>query len=195
MVTLPANNDESMEEAGANRLGGESPESLVAVYASEEDLTDAIRQLEKAQYDMATISVLAKGMSEERHVIGFETPETHTKRWAKWGGLWGWVFGAFIFIPGIGHVAVGGYLLYLLATTGIGAVGGALAGTLTKMGIPEDGIPLYEADLHANQFLVIAHGSPDEVAKARELLQPTNHQRIDHHSATAATTGTPGHKH
>ena len=40
----------------------------------------------------------------------------------------GWVFGAFIFIPGIGHVAVGGYLLYLLATTGIGAVGGALAG-------------------------------------------------------------------
>ncbi len=32
-----------------------------------------------------------------------------------------------------------------------------------------------------DHFLVIAHGSPSEVAKARDLLQPTNHQRIDHH--------------
>lgn len=63
------------------------------------------------------------------------------------------------------------------------------------MGIPEDGIPLYEADLHANQFLVIAHGLPGAVAKARDLLKPTNHQRIDHHSATAAATESPGHEH
>ena len=180
---------------GSNTLVGESLESLVAVYASEDDLTEAIRQLEKDHYDMATISVLAKGMSEERHIVGFETRESHMQSWAKWGGLWGWVFGAFMFVPGVGHVAVGGYLLYLLATTGIGALGGALAGTLTRLGIPEEGIPLYEADLHANQFLVIAHGSPGEVARARDLLQPTNHQRIDHHPAKAASPESPKYEH
>ena len=41
----------------------------------------------------------------------------------------------------------------------------------------------------------IAHVSPSEVAKARDLLQRTNHQRIDHHRATAAATESPGHQH
>lgn len=193
MVALPTKAVESIAESDSDRSANCTPESVVAVYKDEAGLTDAIRQLEKAHYDMATISVVAKGLSEERHVVGFETPETHTMRWAKWGGLWGWVFGAFIFVPGIGHVAVGGYLLYLIATAGIGAAGGALAGILTKMGIPEGGVPLYEADLHADRFLVIAHGSPSEVASAHALLQPTKHERIDQHRAAIAPPETSQH--
>lgn len=127
-------------------------------------------------------------MTEERHIIGFETPANHTARWAKWGGLWGWVFGAFFFIPGIGHVAFGGYLLYLLVTTGIGAAGGALGGALSSVGIPKDGIPKYEADLRADRFLVIAHGTPSEVERARELLAQTSHDRLDHHTAAMAAS-------
>ena len=53
---------------------------------------------------------------------------------------------------------------------------------IDKMGIPEDGIPLYEADLYANQFLVIAHGLPGAVAKARDLLKPTYVFTGVHHS-------------
>jgi pentapeptide repeat protein len=52
------------------------------------------------------------------------------------------------FIPGIGHVAIGGYLLFLLASAGLGAAGGALS----SVGIPKDGVPKYEADLRANRF-------------------------------------------
>lgn len=85
-------------------------------------------------------------MSEERHIVGFETQTSHTARWAKWRGLWGWVFGAFILVPGVGHVAIGGYLLYMLLTAGVGAAGGALAGGLTSVGIPKDGVPKHEAD-------------------------------------------------
>jgi len=161
-----------------------TPDAVVAVYATEEDLAGAIRHLEQAHYDMANISVLGKGMSEERHVIGFDTPGTHTARWAKWGGLWGWIFGAFIFVPGVGHVAIGGYLLFMLVSTGLGAAGGALGGALSSVGIPKDGIPRYEADLRADHFLVIAHGTPGEVARARELLGQTTHQRLDHHQTS-----------
>ena len=96
------------------------PDAVVAVYATEADLTAAVQHLEHERYDMAGISVLGTGMSEERHVVGFETRRTQATRWARWGGLWGWVFGAFVFVPGIGHVAIGGYLLFLLITAGIG---------------------------------------------------------------------------
>jgi hypothetical protein len=161
-----------------------APDAVVAVYAAEADLTAAIRLLERERYDMAAISVLGTGMSQERHVIGFETQRSNTARWAKWGGLWGWVFGAFVFVPGIGHVAVGGYLLFMLISAGVGATGGALGGALTGIGIPADGIPVYESDLRAERFLVVAHGAPGEVDRARALLAGTAPERLDHHRAT-----------
>jgi uncharacterized membrane protein len=161
------------------------PDAAVAVYDTEDELTAAVKRLEHEGFDMSKISVLGSGMTEERHVIGFETPGKHTARWAKWGGLWGWLFGAFFFIPGVGHIAVGGYLLYLLAGAGIGAAGGALTGALTSVGIPKDGVPQYEADLRANRFLVIAHGTTGEVQRARELLAATDHHRLDHHENTS----------
>ena len=166
------------------------PDAVVAVYATEADLTTAIKHLEHERYDMASLSVLDTGMSQERHVVGFETQGTHAARWAKWGGLWGWIFGAFIFVPGIGHVAIGGYLLFMLISAGLGATGGALGGALTSVGIPKDGLPVYESDLRAERFLVIAHGTPGEVDRARTLLDQTTNERLDHHEATNGT-GTP----
>lgn len=161
------------------------PDAVVAVYSSEADVTAAVKHLEHENYDMSRISVVGKGMSQERHIVGFETPGKHRARWATWGGLWGWLFGAFFFVPGIGHVAFGGYLLYLLTTTGIGLAGGAVAGALSSVGIPKDGIPKYETDLRADRLLLIAHGTPDEVQRARELLGQTSHDRLDVHNAAA----------
>jgi uncharacterized membrane protein len=163
-----------------------APDAVVAVYATEADLATAVRLLEHERYDMSTISVLGKGMSQERHVVGFETAGRRTTRWASWGGLWGWLFGALLFVPGVGHVAVGGYLLFMLTTAGIGAVSGALGGALSSSGIPADGIPVYEADLRAEHFLLIAHGSPGDVARARDLLARTRHERLDHHRVVDA---------
>jgi uncharacterized membrane protein len=182
-----------LAQDSASSVGGSAetiPDAVVAVFATEADLTAAIKHLEHEKYDMAAISVLGTGISQERHVVGFETQRTHAARWATWGGLWGWVFGAFVFVPGIGHVAIGGYLLFMLITAGIGATGGALGGALTSMGIPKDGIPVYETDLRSERFLVIAHGTPGEVDRARTLLAQTTHERLDHHQAPAVA-GTP----
>jgi hypothetical protein len=167
----------------------ETPDATVGVYVTEADLTSAIKHLEREKYDMSRISVLGKGMSEERHIVGFDTPGKHMARWAKWGGFWGWLFGAFFFVPGIGNVAIGGYLVYLLAGAAIGAAGGALGGALTSVGIPKDGIPQYEADLRADRFLVIAHGTRYEVERARELLSQTNPERLDVHNAALEAAG------
>ena len=163
----------------------QTPNSVVAMYTSENDVTAAVKHLKRKGFDMAKISVLGKGLVEERHIVGFETPSTHTARWAKWGAMWGWLFGALFFVPGVGSVAVGGYILYLLTTTGVGLAGGALTGALTASGIPEGGIPVYVADLRADKFLIIAHGSAADVDDARELLGHTAHDRLDVHGPPA----------
>ena len=164
-------------------------DAVVAVYDTEDALTAAIKHLEKSKIDMSSISVLGKGMTEDRHVVGFDTANKRTARWASWGAMWGWIFGAFVFIPGVGHVAVGGYLLYLLLAGGIGAASGAVGGALTSVGIPEDGIPVYVADLRADHFLVIAHGAPLEVERVRDLLAQTAHSRLDRHHAPHSGLG------
>jgi hypothetical protein len=53
---------------------------------------------------MAQLSIVARGMSEESRVIGFDTPALRDGHRALWGVL----FGAFIFILGIGQVAIDG---------------------------------------------------------------------------------------
>ena len=159
--------------------------AVIATYSNEHDLTEAVKHLKRREYDMSMISVLGKGLSEERHIVGFETSASHTKLWAKFGGMWGWLFGAFVFVPGFGHLAIGGYLLYLITTIGLGAAGGALAGLMSGMNIPDDGIPQYETALRAEKILLIAHGDAASVERAREILAQTTHEQIDVHGPPA----------
>lgn len=68
----------------------------------------------------------------------------------------------------------------------LGATGGVLGGALTSVGIPRDGIPVYESDLRSERFQVIAHGTPGEAYRAWTLLTQTTPESLDHHLA-----GTP----
>jgi uncharacterized membrane protein len=158
--------------------------ATVAVYGDIDHAEDAVRALERAGFEMEQLSIVARGMNEERHVIGFDTPAVREGRWARWGALWGVLFGAFIFIPGVGGVAVGGYLLYLLMTTAIGAGAGALTAAFSTVGVPADAVIRYETELRADKQLLIAHGTPADVERARALLADTNAESVEvHHGA------------
>jgi hypothetical protein len=91
------------------------------------------------------------------------------------GGLWGLLFGAaFFFIPGIGPVVLAGPLVASLvgALEGAVVVGGltALGAVLASLGIPRNSIVQYETALKADKFLVIAHGTQEDVARAKSLI-------------------------
>jgi hypothetical protein len=59
------------------------------------------------------------------------------------------------------------------------AVGGlsALGAGLYSIGIPKDSVLQYESALKADKFLVVAHGTPEEVTKAKSILDKTS---VDH---------------
>lgn len=167
--------------ASQNALAEDERNATVAVYGDLEHAEEGVRALERAGFEMAQLSIVARGMSEEHHVIGFDTPAVREGRWARWGAFWGVLFGAFVFIPGIGQLAVGGYLLYLLATAAVGAGAGALTAAMSTFGVPGDAVIRYETQLRADKQLLIAHGTAAEVERARALLAETNIESIEVH--------------
>jgi hypothetical protein len=117
------------------------------------------------------------------------------KAWGRigafWGGLWGLLFGAaFFIIPGIGPVVLAGPLVAALvgALEGAVVVGGltALGAALASLGIPRNSIVQYETALKADKFLVIAHGTPEEVAQAKSIIDSGPTTATIHTPSTAA---------
>lgn len=56
-----------------------------------------------------------------------------------------------------------------------------------SIGIPKDSIMQYETALKSDKFLVIAHGTSDEVAKAKSILETTGAAQIAVHPGVLAT--------
>jgi hypothetical protein len=62
-------------------------------------------------------------------------------------------------------------------------VGGlsAIGAGLYSIGIPKDSIVIYEAAIKAGQYLVVAHGTSAEAAKAREILSTLKPIQVTDH--------------
>jgi uncharacterized membrane protein len=154
-------------------------DSVVAIFTDHIGAEEAIKELQKSGFDMKKLSIVGKDYHTEEHVVGYYNLGERVASWGKAGAFWGWIWGlvfgsAFLFIPGIGMVMVGGpivsWLIGALETAIV--VGGfsALGAALLTAGIPKDSVLKYETALKANKFVVIAHGTPDEVAKAKAIL-------------------------
>jgi hypothetical protein len=65
---------------------------------------------------------------------------------------------------------------------GLSALGAALFG----IGIPKDSIMQYETALRSDKFLVIAHGTSDDVTKARRIIETTGAASVAVHSGILA---------
>ena len=156
--------------------------SAVAVFDTHLEAEEAIKELQSAGFEMRKLSIMAKDYHAEEQVVGYYNTGERVEYWGKlgafWGGLWGLLFGsAFFFIPGIGPIVVGGPLVGWIigALEGAVVMGGmsALGAALYSMGIPKDSVLDYETSLKANKFILVAHGTVDEVEHARDILAVT----------------------
>jgi len=171
--------------------------AVVGIYNSHTDAEASIKELQRSGFNMKKLSIVGKDYHTEEHVIGYYNTGDRMKVWGKlgafWGGLWGLLFGSALFIiPGIGPLVVFGPLVGWIVGALEGAVvmGGlsALGAALYSVGIPKDSIMKYETALKSDKFLVIAHGTADEVAKAKSILKTTGAEQIDAHAEAMATT-------
>ena len=139
---------------------------------------------------MAHFSIVGQGFHSEEKVIGFYNAGDRIKFWGKngafWGGLWSLFFGGiFLTLPVIGPVMVLGHLAAMVVAAVEGAilVGGvsALGAALYSNGIPKNSVIEYEESVKTNGYLVVDHGSADEMARSKVILDANNPARVDVH--------------
>jgi hypothetical protein len=168
--------------------------SVVAVYSSHTDAEKAVAKLSAASFDITKVSIVGKDYHSEENVVGYYTAGDRMKSWggigAFWGGIWGLLFGAgFFLIPGIGPVLVAGPFLAALvgALESAAVVGGLSAVTagLVSLGIPKDSAVKYEAEVKADKFVMVVHGTAEEVERARAILADTSPVSIEMHEPAA----------
>ena len=166
------------------------PQAVVAVYHSHVEAEAAIRKLQEEDFDMTTLSIVGREYQTDEKVVGFYNAGDRMRYWgtagAFWGGVWGLLFGsALFFVPGVGPILVGGPLVgwIVAALEGAVVVGGASAigAGLVSLGIPDDSIVSYETAFKVGKFLLIVHGTPEEVIRARGILANTGAESATAH--------------
>ena len=164
--------------------------AVVAAYNTHVEAETAVAELHKSGFDMKKLSIVGKDYHTDEHVIGYYNTGDRMKYWGKtgafWGGIWGMLFGAAFFaIPGLGPILVAGPLVAWIvgALEGAALVGGvsAVGAGLYSLGIPKDSVLKYDTALKANKFILVAHGTASEVARAKDIIQTTNPAEVNLH--------------
>jgi uncharacterized membrane protein len=167
-----------------------SNNSVVAIYKSHAEAEAAVKELQRSGFDMEKLSIVGRDYHTEEHVVGYYTTGDRMRYWGKqgafWGGLWALLFGsAFFWIPGLGPLLVAGPLVTLIvgALQSAVVVGGltAIGAGLYSLGIPKDSVLRYETAVKTGKFVLIAHGTQEETVSAREIINRTNPEAVDHH--------------
>jgi hypothetical protein len=157
--------------------------SVVAIYETHDQAEQAVKALQGAGIDMKCLSIAGRGVHTDEHVVGYYNAGSRMKYWGRvgafWGGFWGLLFGSAVFvIPGIGPLLVAGPLVGWIVGGLEGAVlvggVGALGAALVSIGIPKDSVIQYETALKTDRYLLIIHGVPDTVYRARFILDASN---------------------
>jgi len=163
------------------------------IYSTHQKAEDAIKSLQHDGFDMRKLSIIGKDYRSEENVVGYLNTGERVKFFGKWGAFWGGLAGilfgaAFVAVPVLGNVV----LLGPIASTILGGLQGAIfgggvsaiAGVLMSIGIPRDSVVRYDTALKADRFLLIVHGTDEEISRARDLLRSSGVE-FEQHRVTA----------
>lgn len=169
--------------------------TAVATLHTHQEAEEAVRELQLSGFDMKKLSIIGKDYHTSEHVIGYYNTGERMKAWgtlgAFWGGIWGILFGsAFFLLPGVGPVLVAGPLVggIVAGLESAVVVGGlsVLGAALASLGVPKDSVLQYESQLKVGKYLLILHGTPEEIESAKSCLSKT---KIAMHAEPAALVG------
>jgi len=161
-------------------MQNEDNDSTIGIFKTHVEAENSIKALEKSGFKMDKLSIVGRDYQSQEGVVGYYNAGDRMKYWGKqgafWGGIWGVLFGsAFFWIPAIGPILVAGPLVASIVGGLEGAVvaGGvsALGAGLFSIGIPKNSIVQYEAAIKAGEFVLIAHGTADQMEGARKILK------------------------
>ncbi|HWE63484.1 MAG TPA: general stress protein [Chloroflexota bacterium] len=164
---------------------------VVGIFNTHEQAEQVVRQLMDAGIAANHISILARDLQVKEKVEGYVTTGDVARDLAgvgAWtGGLFGLLAGAaFLWIPVVGPL----FILGPLATAAVGALeGGAVGGLLGAIlgrNMEKQHIPKIQTALEGGKYVVVVHGSGQELELARRIMDENGGQDVTTYPARAA---------
>src|SRR4029453_10916607 len=132
------------------------------------------------------ISIVGQDLSSEIRINGFVTtgdvagPSAATGAWV--GGVCGARSGAaMLFIPGLGPLVVLGPLAAAAVGAAEGALLGGAVGALLGHFVAKKHLPKYEEFVRTGNYLLVVHGTEEEVGRAQRLLTGLGSTDVQRH--------------
>jgi hypothetical protein len=169
--------------------------AVVAIYKSHVEAESAIKELQSSGFNLKQLSIVGRDCETDENVVGYYNIGDRMKYWGGLGAFWGWIWGllfgsALFLIPGVGPLVAAGPIVGWIAGALEGAVvvGGvsALGAGLYSMGIPKNSILKYETEIKNGKYVLIAHGTAQDAARARDIISGSNHESHWDHSLSPA---------
>ena len=167
--------------------------SIVIAYEECADGVQGIKDLQNAGFNMMNLSIAAREYpGSPEHIMGYCSIGGQIKYWGKMGTMLGkcgafWAGAAFFILPGVGPVLMAGPLIAgVVASMENGSIGGGLGvfgAGLRRLGIPRESVLRYESELGSDILLLIAHGTAQELLRARDILHATRPSELNVHFA------------
>ena len=168
---------------------GVDDRAVIAVFPDMDSAERAVRKLAESGFPVEKISIVGTGIESETRINGFVTvgdvagPSAATGAWV--GGLLGVLSGAaFLAVPGLGPLVVLGPLAAGVVAAAEGALLGGTVGAVLGHFVAKKHLPKYEELVRTGNFLLVAHGTEEEVSRAQRILTDegsTDVQRHDQH--------------
>jgi hypothetical protein len=152
--------------------------AVVRVVNPQAEAVATIKELQRSGFDIDKLSIVGKDYHSEQQVIGTDDAYVRMKDWQELGAFWSnlWCLllrSGFFLIPGIGPIIVFGPLVSSISRARNDAAMAdglsALSAGLSSIGIPKNRIMEYERALQSDKFIVIAHGTADEMVKTHSI--------------------------
>ncbi|QWZ08652.1 hypothetical protein KRR39_01960 [Nocardioides panacis] len=176
---------------------GVDDRAVIAVFPDMDSAERAVRKLAETGFPVEKISIVGTGIESETRINGFVTvgdvagPSAATGAWV--GGLLGVLSGvAFLAVPGFGPLVVLGPLAAGAVGAAEGALLGGTVGAVLGHFVTKRHLPKYEELVRTGNFLLVAHGTEEEVSLAQRILTgegSTDVQRHDEHRGSIDRIG------
>jgi hypothetical protein len=167
-------------------------QSVIGIYPNMQSVEDAIQTLDQSGFPIRHLSVVSQHLRSEKQVQGFITAGDYAVKGAGLGAWTGGIFGllagaAFLWVPGLGPLVIAGPLAAALLAGSegavLGAAGGGALGALVGWGVSKRHIVKYIDKLKDGKLLLVVRGTPDEVERARVVLETTATDEVVVHGA------------
>jgi hypothetical protein len=163
--------------------------SLMAVFSCHSDAAAAVRELEKAGFQVTDLSIAGKIDSPQPELPAWRDSDDHPSRGLKRETHSGYppvllAASTFVGITGIGPTLLAGRLATLVSANsanGDTLEWSVISAGLNSLGIPMGTIVRHESSLQTDKVLLLADGVAAELIRAKDILRSSRPEEMHLH--------------